>query len=416
MSNSTVNNDALSASSKHYEWQIEIMNADAEETTHDDNQRKESDFPTFRIVAAVVAEEESNNQGRRTGYRGSILGHNIVNRNRKEVEAHNHNPYFKQRTDALGVLGLSCLQKVTTAHRILAYGIPADLTDKYLQIGESTTIESLRAFVKAIVEVFGDWYLKAPNEADVCRLLSIGEQRGFPGMLGSIDCMHWKWEKCPIAWHGMYTGHCREPTIILEAVASQDLWIWHAFFGMPGSLNDINVLDRSHIFATLAEGYTAPVNYTINGYEYTMGYYLADGIYSNWSTFVKTIPRPLGAKRKYFASKQESARRDVERAFRVLQSRFAIVRGPVRYWDEETLANIMKACIIMHNMIIEDEGAMNLGFDHEREVNSFISVSHGEIPELHDFLQTHNRIRDRATSSQLQEDLIEHLWEQYGNE
>jgi hypothetical protein len=126
--------------------------------------------------------------------------------------------------------------------------------------------------------------------------------------------------------------------------------------------------------------------------------------------------RPLGAKRKYFASKQESARKDVERAFGVLQSRFAIVREPVRYWDEKTLAYIMKACIIMHNMIIVDEGAMNLEFDHEHEVNSFISVSHGEIPELHDILQTHNRIRDRATSSQLQQDLIEYLWEQYGNE
>jgi hypothetical protein len=65
----------------------------------------------------------------------------------------------------------------------------------------------------------------------------------------------------------MYTGHCHEPTIILEAVASQDLWIWHAFFEMPGSLNDINVLDRSSIFAALVEGCTTPVNYTINGYE-----------------------------------------------------------------------------------------------------------------------------------------------------
>jgi hypothetical protein len=53
-------------------------------------------------------------------------------------------------------------------------------------------IESLRAFVKEIVEVFGDWYLRAPNEADICRLLSIGEQRGFSEMLGSNDCMHWK--------------------------------------------------------------------------------------------------------------------------------------------------------------------------------------------------------------------------------
>ena len=76
--------------------------------------------------------------------------------------------------------------------------------------------------------------------------------------------------------HGMYIGHYREPTIILEAVASQDLWIWHVFFGIPRSLNDINVLDRSSIFAALAEGRTAPVNYTINGHEYTMGYHLAE--------------------------------------------------------------------------------------------------------------------------------------------
>ena len=178
-------------------------------------------------------------------------------------------------------LGLSCLQKITTAHRILVYGIPANLTDEYLRIGETTAIESFRAFVKAIVEVFGDWYLRAPNKVDIYRLLSIGEQRGFPGMLGSIDCMHWKWEKCPIAWHGMYTNHCREPTIILKAVASQDLWIWHAFFGMHGSLNDINVLDRSLIFVAFAEGRTTPVNYTINGHEYTMGYYLADRVYPN---------------------------------------------------------------------------------------------------------------------------------------
>jgi hypothetical protein len=78
----------------------------------------------------------------------------------------------------------------------------------------------------------------------------------------------------------MYIGYCREPTIILKAVASQDLWILHAFFGMPRSLNDINVLNRSPIFAALTEGRTALVNYRINGPEYTMGYYLADGILS----------------------------------------------------------------------------------------------------------------------------------------
>ncbi|KAH8485750.1 hypothetical protein H0E87_027261 [Populus deltoides] len=46
MSDSTVNNDARSASSKNYEWLIQITNAGTKETTHDDNQRKGPAFPT----------------------------------------------------------------------------------------------------------------------------------------------------------------------------------------------------------------------------------------------------------------------------------------------------------------------------------------------------------------------------------
>ena len=88
------------------------------------------------------------------------------------------------------------------------------------------------------------------------------------------------------------------------------------------------MLEQSHVFSELAEGRAPAVNYSINGHDYTMGYYLADGIYPQWSTFVKTIPRPLGAKRKLFAKAQETYRKDVERAFRVLQARFAIVREP----------------------------------------------------------------------------------------
>ena len=53
--------------------------------------------------------------------------------------------------------------------------------------------------------------------------------------------------------------------------------------------------------------------------------------------------------------KHESYQNDVERAFGVLQARFAIVQGPARFWHHEDLSFITKACIILHNMIIEDE-------------------------------------------------------------
>ncbi|XP_062203838.1 uncharacterized protein LOC133906074 [Phragmites australis] len=206
-----------------------------------------------------------------------------------------------------------------------------------------------------IVEVFGDEYLRAPNKEDTARLLDMNQRRGFPGMLGSIDCMHWRWKNCPTAWSGSFRGHVNAPTIILEAVASQDLWIWHAFFGMPGSLNDINVLHRSHLLDNLAGGVAPKVQYSINGHHYTMGYYLADGIYLEWAAFVKPIPAPVGLKHQHFVVQQAAARKDVERAFGVLQSRFPIVRGAARLWDQETLSDVMTACIIMHNMIIEDE-------------------------------------------------------------
>ena len=71
----------------------------------------------------------------------------------------------------------------------------------------------------------------------------------------------------------MYCGHIHEPTIILEVVASYDVWIWHAFFGLPGSHNDINVLEHSSVFKELAEGRAPKVNYSINGNDYSMGVY-----------------------------------------------------------------------------------------------------------------------------------------------
>jgi hypothetical protein len=149
--------------------------------------------------------------------------------------------------------------------------------------------------------------------------------------------MHWKWKNYPAALQGMFCGHVKEPTIILEAVASTDLWIWHAFFGLPGSLNDVNVLHRSHLFDRLTQGEAPAVNYKINGHNYDKGYYLADGIYPTWSTFMETIKAPANLKDKNFVKAQESQRKDVERAYGVLQARFAIVRGPARFWDKATL-------------------------------------------------------------------------------
>ena len=161
------------------------------------------------------------------------------------------------------------------------------------------------------------------------------------------------------------------------------------------------------------------MDYSINGHDYTMGYYLTDGIYPPWSNFVKTSPAPQGRKRSLFATTQESIRKDVEHAFGVLQAWFVIVRGPTRLWRTKALDYIMKVCIILHKMIIEDKRYTNGAedFDYEQVPESIpITVSHEPIEEFNQFtafIAAHEKIRDRETHFELQSDLVEHLWQWY---
>ncbi|XP_071735992.1 uncharacterized protein [Rutidosis leptorrhynchoides] len=87
-------------------------------------------------------------------------------------------------------------------------------------------------------------YLRKPTARDIQRIYERHETKhGFRGMLGSIDCMLWEWKNCPVAWQG--------------------------------SNNDINVLNRSPLFDSLKNGSTPHSPFTVNGHDYTHGYYLA---------------------------------------------------------------------------------------------------------------------------------------------
>ncbi|CAM6094363.1 unnamed protein product [Calypogeia fissa] len=131
--------------------------------------------------------------------------------------------YFVQKRDAAGVLGLSSIQKITAALRMLALGVSADAVDEYCRIGESTTMKSLMRFTRAISVVFQAQYLRQPTKEDMEEQLKINENRGFPGMFASLDCMHYAWKNCPVAWQGLFTNKDGEKSIVLEAIADQSL-------------------------------------------------------------------------------------------------------------------------------------------------------------------------------------------------
>uniref|UniRef100_A0A0D3BTH8 DDE Tnp4 domain-containing protein n=1 Tax=Brassica oleracea var. oleracea TaxID=109376 RepID=A0A0D3BTH8_BRAOL len=276
-------------------------------------------------------------------------GKNRVNieRNREEGDVRLWNDYFSETPTYLDnlfrrrfrmnkplfmhIVDRLSNKKCTEAIRVLAYGSAAVAVDEYLRLGSTTTRSCVEHFVKGIIYLFDDELLRRPTPADLQRLLDIGEHLGFSGMIGSIDCMHWEWKNCPTAW--------------------------------KGTLNDINVLDRSPVFDDIIKGQAPQVTFSVNGREYHLAYYLTLGIYPKWSTFIQSIPIPQDPKAILFAQHQEAARKDVERAFGVLQARFVIVKNPALFWDKGKIGKIMRACIILHNMIVEDERDEYTQFD-----------------------------------------------------
>ena len=63
----------------------------------------------------------------------------------------------------------------------------------------------------------------------------------------------------------------------------------------------------------------------MNENTYNKGYNLTYGVYPKWGTFIDPIIALQTHKQRLFAQRQESARKDVERAFCIQQARFVII-------------------------------------------------------------------------------------------
>ncbi|GJV29373.1 ALP1-like protein isoform X1, partial [Tanacetum coccineum] len=114
-------------------------------------------------------------------------------------------------------------------------------------------------------------------------------------------------------------------------------------------------LNHSLLFDDLLDDIAPVVPYDVNGVTFEKGYYLADGIYPQWAAFVKSFTVARDERNAVFKRRQESARKDVERAFGVLQGRWHIIAQPARAWTVNKLRRIMYTCIILHNMILKNQ-------------------------------------------------------------
>ena len=268
--------------------------------------------------------------------------------------------FYTNTTDIFGKEGASLEARLLLPLKTIAYGVPSHCFRDYFQMSKTFARQCCLEFDKTVKKIYEKEYLGCPTAEDIKNVTKLHKAvHGIDGMYGSLDCMHADWKNCPMAWQGAYKGKEGVPTIVLEGLADYHCYFHHVFFGAAGTLNDNSVLHLSHLFQAMVSGKmeeleAEAVPFKISTEQFNKVFILVDGIYPEYSRFVKGIKVPVTRREKKFSQWQEACRKDIERAFGILQGKFQCMARPFHQWDLERLTNRVACCLVLHNMCVAD--------------------------------------------------------------
>lgn len=261
-------------------------------------------------------------------------------------------PLWDGKPDALGQRGHRAAIKILACLRMLAHDDCTRNMDDQARISKTSLNDFRMEFCQLIDDVYGPQFLRRPTADELLRISA--EQFapiGFPGCVGSLDCMHVPWKNAPKLWQGAYANRDKSTSIILQAWCDHDLYVHDIYVGRPGSNNDINALDRSPLFMDILNGKAFATRVDIDGTVFPYHYLLADGIYPEYSFLV----RPMASSNlmeEAFTTKQEAVRKNIERCFGVLQLQYKCLHVSSMLHSLDQLRLVVRACVILHNMIV----------------------------------------------------------------
>ena len=207
-------------------------------------------------------------------------------------------------------------------------------------------------FVFYAIGLYDQFIYPPRQDGDLPAVLQMYEHLGFPGCVGSTDCVHILWDRCPQAQRILYGSRYGRPTIAYSFVVDHTRRIRSVTPGHPGSRNDKAIIRFDKFVNDLKYGRLYP-DATFEGFGSDgtkvalSGYYLlCDGGYHRWR-ILQCPNRFANYEWESKWSKQiESVRNDVECTFGILKRRFRILKVASEVRNKTKIDNIMFTCAI----------------------------------------------------------------------
>ena len=191
---------------------------------------------------------------------------------------------------------------------------------------------------------------------------------GLPGCVGSVDCVHIGWDKCPTQSLNLYKGKEIYPSVSYEVVCTSRKFIQSVSCGHPGSRNDKHIA-RTDVAITnllLPQDWLGAKSWEVvndaDGAKKVFhgSYLLCDGGYHRWPCLVYPIKTGLpGSPERKWAAMLESVRKDIEGVFGILKQRFHFLKQFNRMHRQKDIDNAFVTCCIIHNMMLKDNGYLD---------------------------------------------------------
>jgi Plant transposon protein. len=320
--------------------------------------------------------------------------------------------------------------------RCIASGCTFDAIEELTCVSQQTHRLFFHKYFCTWGKVAANDIIMMPHDVDaISHVTRQYEQRGLPGCVGSIDCVHVCWDRCPASMHSVCKGKDKVPTLAFQVVCSHAKRIMYVSDYFWGTYNDKTIARLDPLFDLFRDDDSPLKNlrWESNGCDnerkaHRGAYLICDGGYHEWACLVSPYKHQLpGTALEKWSKTVESVRKDVECVFGILKKRFLLLKHPIRLHDPEQIQRAFLTCCVLHNILIDydlyDENDVEYGILEEsaalRAANSANGVGVADVRSVRRqvYLRDDDEPEDVgllvADASPLfhrrRDDLIEHL-------
>ena len=125
--------------------------------------------------------------------------------------------------DATGCPAVDCYLLVLGSLQFLAWGAPFGQFKELTCVNEDTHCQFfLNEFLSWGCRLARDNIYLPRDNTKFTAVESVYQKKGLPGCVGSIDCTHVQWDRCPSGFKGECKGKDSKPTLAFKVVCAHD--------------------------------------------------------------------------------------------------------------------------------------------------------------------------------------------------